>query len=109
MGDSDIVTALKRCISQEKGIHSKGMGNGLYFTSELIKNDNSQKKSYLNIWSGDAMLKLNSGQEPEIIKQNSYWNGTVVTLALSNEIESSIEAIKGGEIELTEDLPNFFF
>jgi len=109
MGDSDIETALTRCISQAKGIHSEGMGNGLYFTTKLIKNDRSKGKSYLNIWSGNAMLQVNSGQAPEIIKLNSYWHGTVVTLVLSNNIESSIEAIKGTEVELTEDLPNFFF
>ena len=109
MGDSDVENALKRCITQEKGIYSEGMGNGLYFTSELIRCDNSERKSYLNIWSGDAMLQMNSGQSPEVIKLDSTWNGTVVTLILSDEIESSIETIKGAEVELTEDLPNFYF
>ena len=109
MGDDDIVSALTRCIKQEKGIHSKGMGNGLYFTSELIKNDKSKAKSYLNIYSGDAMLQVNSGQLPQIIQQDAYWQGTIVTLVVSDEIESSIEHIKGAEVELTEDLPNFYF
>lgn len=42
MGDQDILTALNRCIKQEKGIHSSGQGNGLHFTAELIKKDRSK-------------------------------------------------------------------
>ena len=37
-----------------------------------------------------------------------FWQGTVVTLTLSNNIQSSIEIIKGSEVELTEELPNFY-
>ena len=108
MGDKDIASALQRCISPEKGVHSKGMGNGLYFTSELIKRDKSAANSSLTIWSGNAMLTVTSGNEPVTTKTDSYWQGTVVTLTLSNNIQSSIEIIKGSEVELTEELPNFY-
>lgn len=108
MGDADAITAIKRCISQAKGINSKGMGNGLYFTAELIKKDFSKDKSYLRIVSGNVMLKLESGTEPIVEKIDTYWQGTIVTLTLNDSIQSSIEKIKGSEVELTEDLPNFY-
>ena len=110
MGDNDIITALKRCVSPEKGINSEGMGNGLYYTTELIKNDKSENKSYLTIWSGNAKLRVVSGDDPIIENTKSNWQGTVVTLSLSDNIESSIELIKKGmEVTLTEDLPNFLY
>lgn len=109
MGDLDIVSALKRCISQEKGVNSKGMGNGLYFTSQLIKNDNPESNSSLTIFSENAILEITSGNEPEILKTNSFWNGTAVMLTLSDTIQSSIEDIKGSEVSSTEDLPDFFY
>lgn len=108
MGDADAITAIKRCISQAKGINSKGMGNGLYFTAELIKKDFSKDKSYLRIVSGNVMLELESGTEPIVEKIDTYWQGTIVTLTLNDSIQSSIEKIKGSEVELTEDLPNFY-
>lgn len=108
MGDADAVTAIKRCISQAKGIYSKGMGNGLYFTAELIKKDFSKRKSCLRIVSGDVMLKLESGAEATVEKISTNWQGTIVTLTLSDTIKSSIEKIKGSEVALTEDLPDFY-
>ncbi len=108
MGDKDIVNALLRCITQEKGVNSEGMGNGLHYTSELIKNDKSENQSYLRILSGDAMLEIKSGKKTRITQYAPYWKGTVVTLGLSDNIKSSIEDIKGSEVDLPEDLPNFY-
>lgn len=108
MGDDDIITSLTRCIRQEKGILSKGMGNGLHFTSELIKKDKSKKSSLLTILSEDAMIKIASGKEPRIEKVDTFWQGTIVTLSLSNEIETNLEDIKGSEVYGCEDLPDFY-
>lgn len=108
MNDTNIVSALKRCISPEKGVNSTGMGNGLYFTSELIKKDNSKANSSLSIWSGNAILIVTSGKEPVISMTDDYWNGTIVTLKLSDSIQSSIETIKGSEVMSSEDLPDLF-
>lgn len=108
MGDLDIITALSRCIKQERGLYSTGMGNGLHFTSELIKKDKSKKRSLLTIWSEDAMVKIASGFEPKIEKTNTFWGGTIVTLSLSTEIETNLVDIKGSPVYGCEDLPDFY-
>lgn len=108
MGDDNIITALTRCIRKEKGINSKGAGAGLYFTTELIKNDKSKNRSLLKIYSEDGMVTVNSGQEPIIEKTNTFWKGTIVTLSLSDEIETNLAVIKGSEIYGWEDLPDFY-
>lgn len=108
MGDSDIITALTRCIKQEKGIHSKGLGAGLHFTTELIKKDSSKSRSLLTIWSENGIIKVASGKEPKIQKTDEFWKGTIVTLSLSDDIETNLADIKGSEVYGEEDLPDFY-
>lgn len=89
MGESNIETALKKCITTAKGINSDGCGKGLFYTAELIKRDNSGKCS-LNIWSGDYMLTLYSGSEPQIKQVESFWQGVNISISMYNGISTSI-------------------
>lgn len=96
MGCDCIEDALKRCITKEKGIHSDGMGNGLYYTSELIRQDNSGKSS-MKIWSEDAILTISSGKLPIVRKVNGYWQGVNIIISMYNNISTDLTVLKGGD------------
>ena len=109
MGCSDILDALQRALTKEgKGINSTGKGNGLHFTSELIKVDKSKKISMLSILSENGIVKIRSGQEPVIEKVETFWKGTIVTLSLNQEIQTNLEDVMGQTIYKDEDLPDFY-
>lgn len=108
MGEDNIEEALKKCITKARGINSEGMGNGLYYTSELIKKDSSDKCS-LKIWSEDAILTIKSGHEPEIIKTGSFWNGVNIVISMYNKITSDLTVLKGGnDIFSYEENPDYY-
>ena len=108
MGEDNIEEALKRCITKAKGINSTGMGNGLYYTSELIKRDTSGKCS-MRIWSEDAILIIKSGNEPIIVKTNSYWKGVDIIISMYNNISTDLTELKGGyDIFSYEDNPDYY-
>ena len=91
MGIGSIKEALEKCVTREKGINSKGRGNGLFYTTELIKRDTSGK-CLMTIWSEDHMLILYSGMEQPQIKQvESYWQGVNISISMYNGISSSIK------------------
>lgn len=109
MGCSDILDALGRCVQKEKGIYSQGQGKGLFHTSNLIMNDNSEKKSILNIHSENGIITFVSGRkEPQLKKTTSFWQGTTVTLSLYDEIKFDISNLLGHTPYGAEDLPNFY-
>ena len=90
MGENNIETALKRCITTAKGINSDGCGKGLFYTAELIKRDTSGKCS-MTIWSEDYMLILYSGMEKPLVKQvESFWQGVNISISMYNGISTSI-------------------
>lgn len=93
MGEDNIETALKKCITTAKGIHSDGCGKGLFYTAELIKNDTSGKCS-MTIWSEDYMLILYSGmEEPQVKKVGGFWQGVNISISMYNGISSSIKEL----------------
>ena len=92
MGDVDISSALRRCITREKGHNSNGRGNGLFYTTELIKQDNSNLCS-LTIWSEDHMLILYSGSNPIVKKVDGYWQGVNISLSMYNGISSRLSQL----------------
>lgn len=96
MGEKDAKTALEKCITPAKGINSDGMGNGLYYTAELIKQDTSGK-CLMNIWSEDHLLTLYSGATPEVKKVNGWWQGVNISISMYNGISSSLTELKGGK------------
>ena len=105
----DILTALEKSIQkQQKGIESEGYGNGLYFTSELIKNDHSKTKSIMNIHSENGILTITSGQDAKIEYVDSFWNGTTVTLKIFDNIEKDISDLLGYTPYGAEDLEEFY-
>lgn len=107
MGDDDIEKALARCIRQEKGFKSEGLGNGLHFTARLIEEDTSGTKSSLVIISENAKLTVRSGCPPVVRKTDSFWQGTVVILSLHKTLQADIEKIKGQQVYTAEDLEDF--
>ena len=109
MGIEDILDALKFALTKEGiGIESKGKGNGLHYTSKLIKTDKSKTSSMLTILSENGLVKITSGHEPIIEKVNTFWNGTIVTLALSPNIQTNIEDIMDTKVFNEEDLPDLY-
>lgn len=108
MGEENIITALQKCIQfKTKGKNSSGFGNGLFYTSELIKNEPINNKSMLTIFSEDALLNIYSGKEPQISKTKAFWKGTVVTLRLDNNIQKDISELLGHKPYGIEDLENY--
>ncbi len=108
MGTNCIEEALKKCITKAKGINSTGMGNGLYYTSELIKLDNSGKCS-MRIWSENAVLEVKSGCEPVITKVESFWQGVNIIISMYNNISTDLTELKGGfDIFSYEENPDYY-
>ncbi len=108
MGEDKMEEALKRCITKAKGINSTGMGNGLYYTSELIKRDTSGKCS-MRIWSENAILSIKSGHEPIITKVDSYWKGVNIIISMYNNISTDLTELKGGyDIFSYDDNPDYY-
>jgi len=95
MGENSIEKALKKCITKAKGINSDGMGNGLYFTSELIKRDKSRKSS-MSIWSENAILTIKNGFDPVIEKTDGYWQGVNIVISMYNNISTNLTELKKG-------------
>ena len=108
MGEIYVEEALKKCITKAKGINSTGMGNGLYYTSELIKQDTSGKCS-MRIWSENAILTIKSGGEPLIVKTHSYWQGVNIIISMYNNISTDLTELKGGsDIFSYEENPDYY-
>ena len=90
MGEDNIETALRKCITTAKGINSDGCGKGLFYTAELIKRDASGKCS-MTIWSEDYILMLYSGMdEPQVKQVESFWQGVNISISMYNGISTSI-------------------
>lgn len=93
MGIDNIKEALEKCVTRAKGINSEGRGNGLFYTTELIKRDTSGKCS-MTIWSEDYMLILYSGmEEPQVKQVESFWQGVNISISMYNGISSSIKEL----------------
>ena len=108
MGEITIEEALRKCITKAKGKKSTGMGNGLYFTSELIKQDTS-KKCFMNIWSEDAVLTVKSGCQPEIKKTEAFWRGVAITISMYNNLSTNLTVLKGGnDVFSYEENPDYY-
>lgn len=71
--------AISECIN-DKVTNGKGMGFGLYSTSNLIKDCESE----LIIYSGNK--KLNFNKEGKTVSDIPYWQGTVIFLKLRSDI-----------------------
>lgn len=90
MGIDNTKEALEKCVTRAKGVNSKGRGNGLFYTTELIKRDTSGK-CLMTIWSEDYMLILYSGMEKPQVKQvQSFWQGVNISISMYNGISTSI-------------------
>lgn len=111
MGKADVKTALEECITKAKGQYSEGMGNGLYYTAELIKNDISGKCS-MSIWSEDYMLTLYSNSNPEVKKLDHYWQGVNISISMYNGISSNLTDLKNknneGDAFSYENMPEYY-
>ena len=108
MGEDCVEEALRKCITKAKGINSTGMGNGLYYTSELIKQDKSGN-CFMQIWSENAVLIIKSGCEPLIIKTSSYWQGVNIVISMYNNISTDLTILKGGnDIFSYEENPDYY-
>lgn len=92
MGLNNTKLALERCITKDKGIHSQGMGNGLYYTTELIKRDTSGKCS-MSIWTENYILLLYSNSIPVIKETNAYWQGVNIKISMYNGISESLSKL----------------
>jgi len=92
MGIDNTKEALEKCVTRAKGINSEGRGNGLFYTTELIKGDTSGKCS-LNIWSEDYLLTLYSGMEPQVKQVGSFWQGVNISISMYNGISSSLKEL----------------
>lgn len=93
MGIDNTKEALEMCVTRAKGINSNGRGNGLFYTTELIKRDVSGKCS-MTIWSEDSMLILYSGmEEPQVKQVGSFWQGVNISISMYNGISSSIKEL----------------
>ena len=88
----NIKEALEKCVTRAKGINSEGRGNGLFYTTELIKNDTSGKCS-MTIWSENYMLTLYSGMQPQVKEVEGFWQGVNITISMYNGISSSIKEL----------------
>lgn len=93
MDKPDIFAALRECITRAKGPNSKGKGNGLYYSSQLVKGDTS-KKSMMTIHSENAVLTISNAGEAVIKPVEAFWNGVIVTFSVYNNIESSLSQLK---------------
>ncbi|MBQ9149724.1 hypothetical protein IJX73_02220 [bacterium] len=89
MGEDNIKIALEKCITKAKGKKSKGCGNGLFYTAELIKRDTTGKCS-MTIWSEDHILILHSNSEPIVKKVEGYWQGVNIAISMYNGISVSL-------------------
>ena len=107
-GEETIDIALNNCIKEKyKGKSSKGYGNGLFYTSELIKTDSILNKCKLVIYSEVAILVLNSGKTHKIFTNKPFWNGTVVTLIIDDNIQKNISDLLGRTPYGIEDLEDY--
>ncbi len=108
MGLDDTKIALERCITREKGITSTGMGNGLYYTTELIKRDNSGKCS-MSIWTENQLLLLYSNSNPTIKEVDAYWQGVNISISMYNGISESLSELMNGQYSFSyENMPNYY-
>ena len=89
MDEKDAKIALEKCITKAKGKRSEGCGNGLFYTSELIKRDTSGKSS-MTIWSENYMLILHSNSEPVIKKTEAFWQGVNISISMYNGISENL-------------------
>lgn len=108
MGLSNTKLALEECITPAKGIHSTGMGNGLYYTTELIKNDQSGKCS-MYIWTENKLLILHSNSVPVVKSVNAYWQGVNITISMYNGISESLTKLMNGQYSFSyENMPEYY-
>ena len=95
-------------VAKEKGKNSDGMGNGLYYTTELIKRDKSNK-CYMSIWSEDYQLTLNSNSQPIVKKVDAFWQGVSICISMYNGISTSLSDIMNGTYSFSyENMPEYY-
>lgn len=93
--------ALKYCI-REKTTNGNGMGNGLFHTSEFIK----QNQGEMLIYSGNHYININNGNID--ICQGPYWQGTIVYLKIYTDNTVELESVFGTEIpETVENMEDY--
>ncbi|MBR2525058.1 hypothetical protein IKE67_01190 [bacterium] len=108
MGLDDTKNALEQCITRQKGVSSTGMGNGLFYTTELIKRDNSGKCS-MTIWTENQMLLLHSNTNPTIKKVDGYWQGVNISISMYNGISESLTELMNGQYSFSyENMPEYY-
>lgn len=111
MEEADVKTALLKCITQAKSKNSGGMGNGLYYSAELIKNDTSGKCS-MSIWSEDHLLTIYSNSSPEVKKVDGFWQGVNISISMYNGISSNLTDLKNKNNETDtfsyEEMPEYY-
>ena len=89
------IEALNECIKKGATNGLSGKGNGLYHTSNFIK----ENKGMMNIYSGYNVLKCNN-MRTEIIGTN-YWQGTLIIIKIKTNNSVSLESIFDGDIPIT--------
>lgn len=108
MGLNNTRLALETCITREKGIASTGMGNGLYYTTELIKRDTSGKCS-MTIWTENQMLLLYSNSNPTVKDVDAYWQGVNISISMYNGISESLTELMNGQYSFSyENMPDYY-
>ena len=108
MGLNNTRLALEQCITREKGFASTGMGNGLYYTTELIKRDRSGKCS-MTIWTENQMLLLYSHSNPTIREVDACWQGVNITISMYNGISESLTELMNGQYSYSyENMPEYY-
>lgn len=108
MGFNNVQIALEKCITKEKGVASTGMGNGLYYTTELIKRDKSGKCS-MTIWTENQMLLLYSNSNYTVKDVGAYWQGVNISISMYNGISESLTELMNGQYSFSyENMPDYY-
>lgn len=81
--------AISRCI-EDKVTNSEGRGFGLWATSEMV----TQMESELEIYSGKHQLICNQN-EGKVVNEVSKWQGTITSLKLKMNKDIDIDVILG--------------
>jgi len=81
--------AIRRCI-ENKVTNSEGRGFGLWATSEMV----TQMESELEIYSGEHQLVCNQ-TEGKVVNEVSKWQGTITSLKLKMNKDIDIDVILG--------------
>lgn len=93
--------SLEYCIKQEI-TNGNGMGNGLFHTSEFIK----ENKGEMIIYSGGNYLQINNGITN--IFNGTYWQGTIIYLKIYTDNKVELQNIFGENLpETVENMEDY--